>query len=90
MIPPPPYDPDLVADAILYSATHVVRDWTIGGMGRAQVLFASHFPALFEWLAPLVVPFLSKPGQRKTPGDNLDAPAHDGDERSPDELWHPG
>jgi len=51
-IPPPVYDPQLVADAILFCATHPKRDLTVGGAGRAQALFAAHFPGLFDWLAP--------------------------------------
>lgn len=51
-IPPPIYDPQLVADAILDCAVNPRREITVGGLGRAQVLFSQHFPALFEWLAP--------------------------------------
>lgn len=51
-IPPPVYDPALVADAILFCAAHPKRDLTVGGAGRAQALFAAHFPHLFDWLAP--------------------------------------
>jgi short-subunit dehydrogenase len=85
MIPPPPYDPELVAGAILHAATHPVRDLTVGGVGLAQVLFASHFPALFERLAPLVVPFLSDRSKPPTRNNNLAAPVADGYERSADE-----
>jgi hypothetical protein len=38
MIPPPPYDPALVADAILHAATHRVREMTVGGVGRADTV----------------------------------------------------
>ena len=53
-IPPPVYDPQLVADAILDAAEHPRREVTVGGLGRAQVLFGVHFPGLFAKLAPLV------------------------------------
>ena len=53
-IPPPVYDPQLVADAILDCAVNPRREITVGGAGRAQVLFAEHFPGLFERLAPLM------------------------------------
>ena len=50
-IPPPAYDPQLVADAILHCAVHPTREVTVGGAGRAQALFAQHFPALWDVLA---------------------------------------
>jgi short-subunit dehydrogenase len=86
MIPPPPYDPLLVAEAILRCAERPRREITVGGAGRAQVLFAEHFPALFGRLAPLVIPFLHRRDLPKTPGSNLFAPGTDGEERSPHEL----
>jgi short-subunit dehydrogenase len=82
MIPPPPYDPHLVAQAILRCAERPRREITVGGAGRAQVLFAEHFPALFERLAPLVVPFLHDRAIPKSAGSNLFGPGKDGDERS--------
>ena len=81
-IPPPPYDPELVADAILHAATHQVRDLTVGGIGKLEVLFASHFPAIFERLAPVVVPFLSDRGRAEPVGNNLWVPSPDGLARS--------
>lgn len=85
MIPPPPYDPQLVADAILHAAEHPTREIVVGGAGRLQSLFASHFPALFDRLAPAVIPFLSS---RKPPtrSDALHAPAVDGAVRSANET----
>jgi short-subunit dehydrogenase len=84
-VPPPPYDPELAANAILHAATHHVRELTVGGIGKLEVLFASHFPGIFERLAPIVVPFLSDRTKPPTPGNNLAAPGADGLERSPDE-----
>lgn len=81
-IPPPPYDPALVAEAILSCAVHPRRDVTVGGAGRAQVLFGEHFPAAFERLAPLLGPVLSTKSVTKTKSDNLRSPAQDGTERS--------
>lgn len=89
LIPPPAYDPQLVADAVLFCAQHVRRDLTVGGLARAQSLFATHFPALFDRLAPFVVPLLSTRSVPKTPGDNLDQPARDGEARSPNERGIP-
>ena len=81
-IPPPVYDPQLVADAILDCAQHPRREITVGGMGRAQVLFAEHFPALFEWLAPLTVPGLTDQSKRQPGRSNLFDAVRAGEERS--------
>jgi short-subunit dehydrogenase len=53
-IPPPAYDPQLVADAILDAAAHPRREITVGGFGRAEVLFGVHFPRLFGKAAPVI------------------------------------
>ncbi len=82
LIPPLVYDPQLVADAILDAAAHPRREITVGGAGRAQVLFGTHFPALFDRIAPLLVPLLFDRARPKTRSDALAAPAADGDERS--------
>ena len=71
MIPPPAYDPALVAHAILDAAVRPRREITVGGAGRLQVLFGTHFPALFERLAPIMVPMLFDPARRKTPRNDL-------------------
>lgn len=70
-IPPPIYDPKLVAQAILHCATHPTREITVGGAGRAQALFAAHFPALFEKLAPLAAASFVDPARRQPRPDNL-------------------
>lgn len=82
MIPPVVYDPELVADAILDCAVHPRREITVGGAGRAQVLFAQHFKGLFEKLAPALVPFLTDPSERQPEPANLAEPANNGRERS--------
>jgi NAD(P)-dependent dehydrogenase (short-subunit alcohol dehydrogenase family) len=84
-IPPPVYDPALVAEAILHCAAHRRRDITVGGLGRLEVLFAKHAPALFERLAPGIVPLLSDPAMARTTADALDRPVSDGAERAPHE-----
>ncbi len=81
-IPPPVYDPQLVADAILDCAEHPRREITVGGAGRAQVLFAQHFPALFEKLAPLIGGALTDPGKAQPSPSNLFAGVGAGEERS--------
>jgi len=82
-IPPLVYDPELVADAILDAAEHPRRDVTVGGAGRLNVLVGTHFPALLDRLAPLLVPFLEDKRRAPTPDDNLFGPAADGEVRSP-------
>lgn len=81
-IPPPAYDPDLVADAILDACVHPRREVTVGGVGRAQVLFSQHFPALYEWLAPLGAKGAYSPSKAQPGPSNLFAGANAGRERS--------
>lgn len=81
-VPPPVYDPQLVADAILDLAESGRREVTVGGAGRAQALFAAHAPRLFERLAPkAAATFVDPTGNQPRP-DNLFAPARDGAPRS--------
>ena len=82
MIPPPVYDPQIVADAILDCAVHPRREVTVGGGGRAQVLFSQHFPALYEWLAPRAGKVAVSPTKDQPKPSNLFAPARPGEERS--------
>jgi short-subunit dehydrogenase len=79
LVPPPAYDPALVADAILYCAAHPRRELTVGGAGRAQVIVGTHFPALLDHVARLMMPLLMD--RTRPPGstDALFAPAIDGD-----------
>lgn len=81
-IPPPAYDPQLVADAILDSAVHPRREVTVGGVGRAQVLFSQHFPALYEWLAPRGAKAAFSTDKKQPKPSNLFQGAHPGEERS--------
>jgi short-subunit dehydrogenase len=81
-IPPPAYDPMLVAEAILDSAQHPRREITVGGAGRAQVLFSQAFPTLYEWLAPKAAKGFSIPGKAQPGPSNLFAGAQAGRERS--------
>lgn len=81
-VPPPVYDPQLVADAILDSAVQPRREVTVGGAGRAQTLFAEHAPPLFDRLAPkAAVAFVDPAGEQPRP-DNLFVPVRNGKERS--------
>ncbi|WP_375457805.1 SDR family oxidoreductase [uncultured Enterovirga sp.] len=81
-IPPPVYAPDLVADAILDAAQHPRREVTVGGIGAAQTVFATHAPALFDSLAGYMEPLLSDPRRSPEPRDNLFEAEGGGRERS--------
>lgn len=81
-IPPPVYDPQLVADAILNCAVHPRREVTVGGAGRMQALFAAHFPALYEKLAPIAArSFVDRDREQPKP-DNLHRGIRAGEIRS--------
>jgi hypothetical protein len=82
LIPPPVYDPDLVAQAILEAAEHPRREITVGGVARLQVLLGTHFPAMLDHLARFLIPALTDPNRSPTPSDNLAAPANEGRIRS--------
>ena len=82
MVPPPIYDPQLVADAILDSCEHPRREVTVGGGGRAQVLFSQHFPGLYEWLAPRVAKAAYSPTKLQPGPPNLFRAVDAGRERS--------
>ena len=86
-IPPPAYDPQLVADAILDSCVHPRREVTVGGVGRAQVLFSHHFPGLYEWLAPVLAKAAYSPTKPQPGPSNLFEAGTAGAERSGE---HPG
>lgn len=84
-VPPPAYDPVLVAGAILDAAQTPTREITVGGIGRLEILLAAHFPALFERIAPIIGPLLQDRGKPSGASDNLFQPLS-GSERSPDEA----
>ena len=82
MVPPPRYDPRIAADAIIYCAQHRLREITVGGSGRLQVLLASHFPSLFEKIAPGVTRFFTDQSRLQPIPSNLFEAAHAGRERA--------
>ncbi|WCT72693.1 SDR family oxidoreductase [Sphingomonas naphthae] len=81
-IPPPVYDPQLVADAILDAAERPRLNVTVGGIGRLQALAAVHFPRIYAFLGKPVAALLSDPAKPKTLSDNLDRGQAEGRERS--------
>ncbi len=68
-VPPPLYDPDLVADAVLHAAQTPVRDITVGGVGKLQSVFARLAPRLADRIFPGVFLALARDPSR---------PRHDG------------
>lgn len=82
LIPPPVYDPKLVAEAILHAAQHVRRNITIGGAGRLQVLIGTYFPQLIDLLAGAMIPAMSDKTRPKTESTTIFAPEQPGQERS--------
>lgn len=79
MIPPPTYDPNLVADAILAAATRPYRTITVGG---TQVLLGTHFPSILDRLSKLLIPTLSAPGRPRNGEAALFGSVDAGRERS--------
>lgn len=47
-LPPPVYDPEMAADAILYAAEHPRRDMFVGGAAKAMSAAAYHTPRTFD------------------------------------------
>ncbi|MBW6523096.1 SDR family NAD(P)-dependent oxidoreductase [Sphingomonas sp. RHCKR47] len=84
-IPPVVYDPTLVAEAIVDAATRPTHGVTVGGAGKAQVLFAQHAPALFDRVAAIGSALFVDPTKNQPGPDNLFAPARNGVERSRDQ-----
>jgi len=84
-VPPPAYDPQLVADAILGAAVRPTREVTVGGAGKAEVLLAAHFPGLWQRLAGRGGEAAFDPSRPQPTPSNLRTPgggAGAGDERS--------
>lgn len=82
LIPPPVYDPAIVAKTILDLVEHPRREITIGGLGRLNVLLGQHFPRTLERLSRFFAPLLTDNGKPPTADDNLDHAGDDGRVRS--------
>lgn len=87
-IPPPAYDPELVADAILHAASHPVREQIIGGAGAAQVLVATLFPGLFAKIGGMITPLLNDLDKAGTATNNLFSPMRGGATRGAGPVRH--
>ncbi|MCU0537069.1 MAG: SDR family oxidoreductase [Hydrococcus sp. Prado102] len=66
---PPYYDPRLVVDAILYTATHPTRDFLVGDAARAIDLLQRTSPALLDALLVRVGFPLQKSDEPKAEGE---------------------
>lgn len=83
-VPPPAYDPHLVAKAILHACEHPTRDLVVGFGGWAFALmerFAPRLTDLFMEAAGSAMQTSDNPGRRAR-RDNLYAPREDGAEHS--------
>lgn len=54
-LPPPVYAPELVAEAILYSAENPKRDFFIGGMAKAHSSMALNTPRVYDKFNELII-----------------------------------
>lgn len=81
-VPPLIYAPELVADAILDCCVTGRREITVGGSGRAQVLFAQHFKGLYEKLAPAGMAAMIDKDKPQPPGNLWEGEVNAGHERS--------
>lgn len=83
-VPPPAYDPRLVARAILHACEHRKREIVVGFGGHAIALFGSFFPRTTDLVMETIGYALQASDKAPRPDrtDNLDAPKQDGTERS--------
>ena len=74
--PPPIYQPDVVADCVLYAAEHPVRDLYAGGAARALVLGETLAPGLMDAALSRPMIKLERTDEPKPPDapDNLFGP----------------
>lgn len=68
-LPPPLYDPELAADAILFAAEHPRRDLFVGGAAKAFSAAAYHAPHTFD---RLMRRFMGRAQQTSSPAGPLE------------------
>ena len=83
-VPPPAYEPRLVARAILHACEHRKREIVVGFNGHAIALFGAVFPRTTDRVMEAVGLVLQTTDKAPDPAraDNLYAPKGDGTERS--------
>ncbi len=82
-LPPPVYNPQDVADAILHAAVHGGRDYYIGGAGKLMSSLNKYLPGIVDWFGANVVTKQSvkdEPAGRD-PAGSLHKASDDGDAR---------
>jgi short-subunit dehydrogenase len=82
-VPPMRYAPEVVADAILFAATHPRRQMTVGFGARPMVLTTAAWPALAHRLFARLIPPLSRRPGPDWPADSLRSPTMDGRVETP-------
>ena len=82
--PPPAYDPELVAKAMVHACAHPTRDLVVGMGGQMMSFLGSRFPRLTDRLLAATMVEYQKGDQPAPRGwrDNLYAPRIDGEEHS--------
>ena len=84
-IPPPAYDPELVADAIIHSVLNRRREIVVGGIGVLQILGAAWLPRLLDHVSAAITPLLRDPTRSPERWDNLFEAGDGGRARSHDQ-----
>ncbi|HEX4765236.1 MAG TPA: SDR family oxidoreductase [Lichenihabitans sp.] len=77
-LPPPIYQPEDVADAILYAAQHGGRDYYVGGGGKLMSSLNKHIPSAIDWMATRMVGMESSGPPNRPREGSLHAVAADG------------
>lgn len=101
--PPPVYEPETVARAVLHACTHDVRDLVVGGGGKAIEWGATLAPRFADRMMGRIMPGLQQSDRPPAPRreNSLHGPGADGAERSEypftfktsaytEALMHPG
>lgn len=78
-VPPPVYQPEAVAAAILYAAENPARDLVVGGAGPVMTAFANWFPRIADRFYAKVMSRMQKTGRPKSLRNNLFQAGPDGD-----------
>jgi short-subunit dehydrogenase len=82
--PPPVYEPEVVARAVLHAAEHDIRDLVVGGGGKAIMAASNLFPVMADHLIARLMPWLQRENKPAKPieENNLYSPGEDMSERS--------
>ena len=78
-LPPPVYQPEDVAGAILYAAEHGGRDYYVGGGGKLMSSLNKHAPAAIDWIGSRMARMESSGPPSRPREGSLHAVAVDGE-----------